>query len=141
MPYKSFWRDFADGFLSAADRFSVMRYEHSRIDPRKWDDFKVSTSPGIRAVQSYSLRDAHALGDKNFVPDSKSVKAARKELGAEYGFGSDGFLFGQGIGTFTTMISLGLVPVGFYMFSGWEKAREKRVRNYFEKLQQEIDAV
>lgn len=131
-------RDFADGFLSSADRISVMRYEHGKLDPRKWEDYRKRTSPGIRAIQSYSLRDARSLGDKDFIPESRFVREARREL-AYYMFGSDGFVTGQHIGN-VAMIS-GIVPLGFYLFSMWERTRENRIRKHFEKLQQEISSV
>ncbi|MBI4176734.1 MAG: hypothetical protein HY516_00025 [Candidatus Aenigmarchaeota archaeon] len=140
MPYKSFWRDFADGFLSAADRISVMRYEHSKLDPRKWEDYRRTTSPGVRAIQSYTLRDAYLLGDLDFVPDSKSVKAVKKELRIEYGFGTEGFLTGQGAGTFVAMISLGSVPFGFWIYSAIERRKEDRVRRHFNNLLREINS-
>lgn len=115
-----------------------MRYEHSRFDPRKWEDYRKSTSPGIRAIQSYSLRDAHNLGDNGFVPDSKSARSARREL-AYYGFGSGGFVAGQHIGN-VAMVS-GIVPLGFYLFSVWERTNNGRIVRHFEKLKQEIDSV
>ncbi len=141
MPYKSFWRDFADGFLSTADMISVYRYQIGETDPRIWADYKRTTSPGVRAIQSYALRDACALGDTGFVPDSRSVKAVKRELKPEYGFGSDGFLMGQGFGNFAAGASVGVVPIVFYLFSKWEKTRERRIGKHFKNLLREIHSV
>lgn len=118
-----------------------MRYEHKKMDPRKWEDYRRTTSPGVRAIQSYTLRDAYLMGDTGFVPDSESVKSVKNELRIEYGFGSDGFLTGQSIGTFATMASLGVLPLGFFVYSSLARRNQAKNKKHFDELAREIGSI
>lgn len=138
MSLKPYWRDFTDGFLSAADRISVMSYQTRNTDPRVWEDYRKTTSPGVRAIQSYTLRDSCLTGDEGFVPDGRSVGSVRKDIRAAYGFGSDGFLTGQGVGIFAVIASLGMLPVGFRIYAAIERRKEDRIKKHFNSLLREI---
>ena len=124
MKAQPYLQDIRDGFLHTVDIFSDFKWHLYSEAPGGWDDFRKFTSPGIRALQSYSLR-------KGETPLSDVSES-------EVPFNVP-FYVGRAFGAVVAIGTFGLASRGLAAWAKVERKDEPKIKRYYQRLGGRVD--